>query len=78
MLDKVKRRLVGLTITDVGLVKVDGTHHALLRLSNTEAIYVPWQNVMITDVPIPRPGPARRPASKSLTMNPPGLKIKVG
>lgn len=79
MLDKVKKGLVGLTITDVGMVKKGGVLHALVRLSNSRAIYIPWENVMITDLPIPAPASpvARRPVTRALTMVPPGLKIKA-
>ncbi len=77
MLDKVKRKLVGLSISDVGMVKVRGHQHAILRLSNTYTMYVPWENVIIT-VESSSSHPAKRPVAKSLTMIPQGVRIRTG
>lgn len=80
MLDKVKKRLVGLTITDVGMVNLGGVRHALVRLSDSRAVYIPWENVVNTGEPARSVLPDRRPVAKAvesaLTMVPNGLRIK--
>lgn len=79
MLDKVKKRLVGLTITDVGMVNLGGVRHALVRLSDSKAIYIPWENVVTTGEParhLPERRSVGRAVESALTMIPHGLKIK--
>lgn len=63
MLANIRQELIGLVVTDAGLVNKDGSRHVRLQFSSGDKVLVPLDNVMVTLAERKPPARAGSPSS---------------